>query len=165
MRLFYLLIILSLGLAGPSAKSAAPELVVSAGGATRHFTSEELLARHDAATLTVSNDPSYGRAMTYRAVPLRALFASLPPDAGGTVQARATDGFVAELPRPLIDGTATPWVAIEDHAHPWPHLRGKTVSAGPFYLVWQDPERARISSEQWAYGLAALAVVASPVQR
>jgi hypothetical protein len=50
---------------------------------------------------------------------------------------------------------AMPWVAVEDPAHPWPHLRGKTVSAGPFYLVWQDPERVRISTEQWAYALAA----------
>jgi mono/diheme cytochrome c family protein len=103
--------------------------------------------------------------MSYRAVPLRALFSGLPPDPGDTIQARGTDGFVAELPRALIGGMAMPWVAIEDSAHPWPHLRDKTVSPGPFYLVWQDPERARISTEQWAYALAALTVVSSPVQR
>ena len=145
--------------------AAPPVLVVSGGGATRQFTSDELLVRHDAATLAASNDPAYGGAASYRAVPLRALLPALPPEAGDTIQARATDGFVAELPRSLIDGMATPWIAVEDPAHPWPHLRGKTVSAGPFYLVWQDPERARISPEQWPYALAALTVVPSPVQR
>ena len=60
---------------------------------------------------------------------------------------------------------AVPWIAVEEPAHPWPHLRGKTVSAGPFYLVWQDPDRGRISTEQWAYALAALTVLPSPIQR
>jgi mono/diheme cytochrome c family protein len=165
MRLLCLFAVLLAGLTGPLAMAAAPALVVSAGGATRQFTSDELLTRHDAATLAVPHDPAYGGAMSYRAVPLRALLSALPPDAGDTIQARATDGFVAELPRALIGGMATPWVAVEDSAHPWPHLRGKTVSAGPFYLVWQDAERARISTEQWAYALAALTVVPSPVQR
>ena len=165
MRLLCLLTVLLAGLPGPSAMAAAPALVLSAGGATRQFTSDEVLARQDAATLAVPHDAAYGGAMSYRAVPLRALLSALPPDAGDTIQARATDGFVAELPRALIGGMATPWVAVEDPAHPWPHLRGKTVSAGPFYLIWQDPERARISAEQWAYALAALTVVPSPIQR
>jgi mono/diheme cytochrome c family protein len=165
MRLLCLFGVLLAGLTGPLAMAAAPALVVSAGGATRQFTSDELLTRHDAATLAVPHDPAYGGVVSYRAVPLRALLSELPPDAGDTIQARATDGFVAELPRALIGGMATPWVAVEDSAHPWPHLRGKTVSAGPFYLVWQDAERARISTEQWAYALAALTVVPSPVQR
>jgi len=165
MRPLCLFAVLLAGLTGPLAMAAAPALVVSAGGATRQFTSDELLTRHDAATLAIPHDPAYGGVVSYRAVPLRALLSELPPDAGDTIQARATDGFVAELPRALIGGMATPWVAVEDSAHPWPHLRGKTVSAGPFYLVWQDAERARISTEQWAYALAALTVVPSPVQR
>jgi hypothetical protein len=165
MKLLCLLTVLLAGLTGPLAMAAAPALVLSAGGATQQFTSDELLARHDAATLAIPYDPAYGGAMSYRAVPLRALFSGLPPDPGDTIQARGTDGFVAELPRALVGGMAMPWVAIEDPAHPLPHLRGKTVSPGPFYLVWLDPERARISTEQWAYALAALTVVSSPVQR
>lgn len=164
-RLLCLSIFLLVGFARPSAMAAEPILVVSADSVTRQYTSDELLARHDAATLAASNDPAYLGAMSYRAVPLRALLAALPPDAGDTIQARATDGFVAELPRSLIDGVAAPWIAVEDPAQPWPPLRGKSVSAGPFYLVWQHPERGRISPEQWAYALAALTVVPSPVQR
>ncbi len=54
---------------------------------------------------------------------------------------------------------------MEDPAHPWPDLPDKTTSAGPFYLVWQHPERGGITREQWPYGLAALTGVASPVLR
>jgi mono/diheme cytochrome c family protein len=164
MRLLRMLAILA-GLVGPSAVAAVPILVVTAGGETRQFTSGELLAWHDAATLAVPHDVAYGRAMSYRAVPLRALLSALPPDAADTMEARATDGFVSQLPRALTEGAAVPWVAVEDSAHPWPLLPGKTVSAGPFYLVWQHPGRVGISPEQWPYALAALTAVASPEQR
>lgn len=160
--------------AGPAGAQAAqvaqvaasgPVLTLSAGGARRAYTSAELLARADAATRTVAQDPSYKRAMSYRAVPLRALLASLPADAADTIEMRATDGFVAQLPSKLLQGAATPWIAVEDPARPWPPLPGKTASAGPFYLVWQDAEAAGISPEQWPYALAAMTAVASPVQR
>jgi len=159
------LAVLLAGVAGGPAVAAEPVVVVTAGGATRQFTSDELLAWLDVATLAVQHDGGYGRPMSYRAVPLRALLSALPPDAADTIEARATDGFVAQLPRALIEGAAVPWVAVEDLAHPWPHMPGKTLSAGPFYLIWQDPERAGISNEQWVYALAALTAVPSPPQR
>ena len=35
------------------------------------------------------------------------------------------------------------WIAIEDPATaPWPLLPGKSASAGPFYLVWENPEHS-----------------------
>ena len=165
MKLFRLLAVLVAGLAGPPAVAAAAGLVVTAGGATRQFTSDEILAWRDAMAVEVSHDGAYGHAMSYRAVPLRALLSTLPPDAADTIEARATDGFVAQLPRALIEGAAVPWVAVENPAHPWPPMSGKTVSAGPFYLVWQNPEPAGISAEQWVYALGALTAVASPAQR
>jgi mono/diheme cytochrome c family protein len=164
MRLLRMLTVLLAGLATP-AMAAVPVLVVTTGAETRQFTADELLAWRDAATLAVPHDVAYGRATSYRAVPLRTLLSALPPDAADTMEARATDGFVSQLPRALIEGSAVPWVAVEDPAHPWPLIPGKTFSAGPFYLVWQDPERAGISPEQWPYALAALTAVASPVQR
>ena len=164
-RLLRLLTVVLAGLAAAPTVAAAAVLVVTAGGATRQFTDGALLASRDAATVVVPHDPSYRAAMTYRAVPLRALLSALPPDAADTIEARAADGFVAHLPRALIEGAAEPWVAIEDPARPWPPLPGTTVSAGPFYLIWQAPERAGISTEQWTYALAALTAVASPAQR
>ena len=165
MKVLFLFAVLLAGLGGPSAMAASSVLVVTGGGVTRQFTADNLLAWHDAATVVVPHDPSYGRTMSYLAVPLSALLSALPPDGSDTIQARAIDGFVAELPRTLIGGAAVPWLAVEDPAHPWPPLPGKTVSAGPFYLVWQDAERAGISTEQWPYALAALSAVPSPIQR
>jgi mono/diheme cytochrome c family protein len=142
-----------------------PLLSVTGGGVTKQFHATELLARHDTATIGVPHDIAYGIAMTYHAVPLSNLLADLPPENADTIEARATDGFVSQLPRALIAGAAVPWIAVEDPGHPWPHMPSKNVSAGPFYLVWQDPEASGISSEQWPYALAALTEVASPVQR
>jgi mono/diheme cytochrome c family protein len=164
-RFYCLIAILLASLAGPPAVGATPVLVVTAGGATRQFTTDELSAWPNAVTVAVPHDPAYGGAMSYRAVPLRAILSAFPLDAADTIQARASDGFVAEIPRALIDGAAVPWIAFEDTAHPWPPLPGKAVSAGPFYLIWQDPERAGVSTEQWVYALAALTATPSPAQR
>lgn len=147
------------------AAAAPPSLVVNVPGAARLFTAAELLRRRDVATLIVPHDVSYRRTMTYRVVPLRALLAAPGRDPADTIEVRATDGFVAQIPRRLIDGRAIPWIAIEDPRYPWPHLPGKNASAGPFYLVWQYPDRAGVSPEQWPYAIAALTEVASPAQR
>ena len=40
---------------------------------------------------------------------------------------------------------------MEDTAAPWPPLPGKDVSAGPFYLVWEHPERSGVGTELWPY--------------
>jgi hypothetical protein len=131
-NLLCLLPVLLTALGGPPsvAAGASPVLVVTVGGATQQFTGDELLARHESATLEIPHDPAYGRAMSYRAVPLSALLSALPPDSGDTIQATAIDGFIIELPRTLIGGVAVPWLAVEKPAQPWPHLSGKTVSAG-----------------------------------
>jgi hypothetical protein len=50
--------------------AAVPVLVVTTGAETRQFTADELLAWRDAATLAVPHDVAYGRATSYRAVPL-----------------------------------------------------------------------------------------------
>jgi mono/diheme cytochrome c family protein len=57
------------------------------------------------------------------------------------------------------------WIAAEDPAHPWPKLPGKTVSAGPFYLIWQNPDRSGVTREQWPYMLVGLTLAESPVHR
>jgi mono/diheme cytochrome c family protein len=162
-KIFIVALILTLE-ALPSA-AADRSLNLTSGGVTKQFRTADLLARSDAATITVPQDAAYGRAMTYRAVPLRDLLAELPPDTADTIEARATDGFVSQLPRALIAGPAVPWIAVEDPAHSWPLLPGKLQSAGPFYLVWENPEVAGISSEQWPYALAALTEVTTPVKR
>jgi mono/diheme cytochrome c family protein len=161
----FLIVVLMVTLEAVPSAAADHSLTLTGSGVTKQFRTADLLARSDTATIIVPHDPAYGRAMTYRAVPLRDLLAELPPDPADTIEARATDGFVSQLSRALIAGPAVPWIAVEDSAHSWPLLPGKAQSAGPFYLVWENPEAAGISAEQWPYALAALTAVTKPVQR
>jgi mono/diheme cytochrome c family protein len=151
------------------ASAAERILTLSFAGETQRFTAAELLARPDAASITIPADISYRRAMTYHAVPLLALIGEAALKDADTIAAKASDGFVSQIPASLVQkaasGGSVPWVAIEDPAAPWPNLPGKDESGGPFYLVWKDPERSNVGSEQWPYALAELAAVESPLRR
>jgi mono/diheme cytochrome c family protein len=143
-------------------------LTLSIGPEARRFTAAQLLDRADSTELTVPADVSYGRPMKYRAVPLLPLLSGVGA-AFDTIEARAADGFVSQIPLALVKkgatGGARAWIAIEKPVAPWPALPGKTVSAGPFYLVWENPERSGVGSEQWPYQLASLTAVESPAHR
>ncbi|MGH6882494.1 MAG: cytochrome c, partial [Hypericibacter sp.] len=144
-------------------------LSIELDGQTRAFSAAELLANPATQMLEIPRDVSYGQPMRYRAVPLRALLLGLRTDAADTLEARASDGFVSQLPwtlvAPAAAGGAVAWIAIEDPAHPWPNLPDKSYSAGPFYLVWEHPEQSGVTPEQWPYALVSLKGVSDPVRR
>jgi mono/diheme cytochrome c family protein len=172
MRKLARLMVWLIALSGGVWQAAADEqaLVLSRAGVTHRFTVSELLARADAADVVIEGDVAYGRSTSYRAVPLLALLSELPPDSrSDTLESRAADGFVAQIPLSLVTraatGGAVPWIAVEPPNQPWPALPGKAQGAGPFYLVWQNPERSGVAKEQWPYQLASLAVVESPAHR
>ncbi|HEY4469544.1 MAG TPA: cytochrome c [Stellaceae bacterium] len=157
-------------LATPGAACAAdPLLRVAFGDKIRDFDAVTLLARPDMRSLVVPDDVAYRREMKFRAVPLLGLLGGLPLDGADTVETRAIDGFVSQLPMTLVlkakTGGSVPWVAIEEPGAPWPPLPGKSDSAGPFYIVWLDPERSHVRQEQWPYALAALTEVEAPARR
>jgi mono/diheme cytochrome c family protein len=142
--------------------AASPVLTVD----QKHYSAEELLGRADVVSITVPDDVSYHRSMSYKVVPLRALLPSSPGDRYDTLEAKATDGFVAQIPLGLISrGGAIPYLAIEDPAHPWAALPTEKKSAGPFYVVWEHPQRSDIRSEQWPFALASLTFAESPAHR
>jgi mono/diheme cytochrome c family protein len=153
----------------PRSQAAEPTLDIVIGSDTRQFARDVLLARPDAASVEISNDVSYGKAMTYRAVPLAALLAGFKLPADSVIEAVALDGFAAQLPLDLITNTdsAAPvaWLAIEPADKAWPPLPGKTVSAGPFYIVWTGASAATVRSEQWPYQVAKLDSQPSPATR
>jgi mono/diheme cytochrome c family protein len=172
-----MLLLLVLVLPAPGQSQAAQATLVIAGGAgEQHLTAAELLARPDAALLATPDaaDPNvtgdiYHHTVAYRAVPLLALLGANPGDRFDTIEAQASDGFVSQIPLALIargaQGGAVAFIAVEDPAHPWPPLPHKTETAGPFYLVWQHPERSGVTREQWPYQLVRLSFVESPVHR
>lgn len=166
-RFLALIVISMLNIAPLAAKENI--LAFSFGKGVLRLSAHELLIRPDAQTITIPADVSYRRAMTYRAVPLIALIGDVTKLGFNTIEARATDGFVSQIPAALVtqgaSGGSVAWIAIEEPKAPWPNLPGKQASAGPFYLVWQNPELSNVGSEQWPYALAGLTGVEDPVRR
>jgi mono/diheme cytochrome c family protein len=155
-------------LAARGSLADAPSLALSFGDAESKVTAAELLADPSAQDIEVQ-DPSYGRAMQYRAVPLSRLVPAAKIGKDQVVEAAAADGFAAMLPRDLVlrksQGLTQAFLAIEPPGKPWPALPGKPVSAGPFYVVWTHPEAAGVRSEQWPYQVVALRAAESPARR
>lgn len=149
--------------------TADPVLDITVGGETRQFARDALLARTDATDVEIPADIAYGKPMRFRAVPLAALLAGLNVPAGSVIETVARDGFAAHLPLDLVTNTdpakAVGWLAIEPAGAPWPNLPGKSVSAGPFYIVWTGAQAAAVRSEQWPYQLAKLESQLSPLAR
>jgi len=145
-----------------TAVTAEPKLELSFNKNKQVFTRSELLKLPAVRTIIVTDDVSYKKTMTYRAIPLRTLLHDLH-DLNGveTVQFKAEDGFVANLPASLLSGAAQPWIAIEPANAPWPPLKEGGRSAGAFYLVWLSPERSHVKQEQWPYQLASISSTSS----
>ncbi len=141
----------------------AAELLLEINGQQTRYSTEQLLQQAQA--IQIPADVAYKRAMTYQAVPVASLLPGL--NAGDQLQAVASDGFAAELPAaPLLNREgARAWVAIEDPAKPWPRLSSNKPSAGPFYLVWTDPQAGQIGPEQWPFQMVSLRQVKSLAQR
>jgi hypothetical protein len=157
----------------PALQAAQPGIEIVAGDRSVTLSRSELLQREDLTTIHIPRDVTYKRPMTYRAVPLAALLreTSLTPDAmpGEMIEIVATDGFVTVLPPSLVfakgETASVPYLAIEPEDAPWPVVPGKTVSVGPFYLVWLRPEASGVRSEQWPYMVASIRGTESPEHR
>lgn len=143
----------------------AAELTLELPSGKHTWDSAALLAHPQAQNIEIAADVAYKRPMRYRAVPLAALLQGVQP--GDHLQAVALDGFAAELPAaPLLARSgARAWLALEDPAQPWPPLAAGKPSAGPFYLVWSDPQVGNIGAEQWPYQLARIRRLAPLAER
>jgi mono/diheme cytochrome c family protein len=141
------------------------ELRLQLGSVSRIWSSAELLTHPQAQHIEIAEDVSYKRAMSYRAVPLAALLDGVQP--GDHLQVVALDGFAAELPAAAVlnPSGAQAWLAVEDPVMPWPSLAVGKPSAGPFYLVWQNPAASHIGPEQWPFQVARIRKLAAVSER
>ena len=144
---------------------SAAQLTIELDHTSKTWQTAELLKHQAAQTVQIVDDVSYKRTMTYRAVPLAALLPGLTPQSH--LQAVALDGFAAELTAaPLLEKTgARAWLAVEDPAQPWPALADGKPSAGPFYLVWTDPQAGHISPEQWPFQISGIKQLKTVAER
>jgi mono/diheme cytochrome c family protein len=161
MRAAYVLLLCLVVFARPAAQQMEPILRVG----VKSYTASDLLKRPDLETITVPHDPSYGgREMRYQAIRAAALFAETKLREDEVVQFRCLDGFVATISKDRITGTgagrSVAYIAIENSTSKWPALPHipSAGSAGPFYLVWLQPELSSILSEEWPYQIAAFEV-------
>lgn len=135
-----------------------PQLEVSDGDSVKLWSRSALLA--ESVPIQIDKDSAYKRSMTYRGIP----FAKLMPKmaANASVQFVASDGFVANITAADLVGKGQPYLAIETAQQAWPAIDSnnpaKTTSAGPFYLVWLNPEAGKISNEQWPYQVVKIRV-------
>lgn len=131
------------------------------------FTRSELLARkQDLETIHIPKDPSYFKATTYTAIRITKLFENLQIPRESVLQFKALDGFSAPISLDRLLNSdkhkALAYLAIEPNDNAWPPLKsGSPTSAGPFYLVWQNPEASQIANEEWPYQLVSFEVLSS----
>jgi len=150
-----------------SAWANEPALTVTTGGDTVSYAPAALLALPAATTIRIPADVAYGHEMTFHAVPVAAVLSGVRAD--DTIRFVTRDGFVASLPAAALlagGAGAVAYLAIESTEAPWPPLKaGDAATAGPFYLVWQRPERGAIVSEQWPYQILRIEAVAPLAKR
>lgn len=162
--LFALLIWAPVGL-----RASQPGIQIISGDQTTTLSRDALLQRADLTEVRIQRDPTYKRSMSYRALPLARLLHDLPVKPGEVIEVSASDGFVTPIPSDLLfakDGSASvAYLAIEREDEPWPVIPGKTVSAGPFYVVWIKPEASGVRSEQWPYAVVSFHSAESPLRR
>lgn len=145
--------------------ASAAQLTVELDHTRKTWQTADLLKHPQAQTVQIVDDVPYKRTMTYRAVPLAVLLPGLKPESH--LQAVALDGFAAELTAaPLLENHgARAWLAVEDPAQPWPALADGKPSAGPFYLVWTDPQAGSISPEQWPFQISGIKQLKTVAER
>jgi len=148
------------------ALAAEATLEIVAGPQRLTFTQSQLLSRRDIQTISIAESEYKRRFTRFKAIPIENLFQGVVIPDLGVVQCNGTDGFSANLEKTRLFSTdpqaSKAFLAIEDPKSPWPHLRGKSVSAGPFYLVWENPQASAIGSEEWPYQIASFAILSDP---
>ena len=123
------------------AVAQAQSLKIADRKSSKMFSAAELLASPLARDITIARDPAYGRAMTYRAIPVTELLKGLEVRPQDYVDFVATDRFSIGIPARLLlrPGNPSPqaYLAIENPATPWPAMpdKGKDGGAGKKYSL------------------------------
>jgi len=143
-----------------------PTLTIVTKTGNETFTVSDLLKRKDAKTVIVENDPVYpGQKMEYVALKVTSLFDQIELDDDAVIQFKTLDGFSAPVSRQRLLNKSSKesiaYIAMELPDKKWPPMKPGKPSAGPFYLIWKNPELSHISSEEWSYMLAAFEVKGS----
>ncbi len=153
-----------------SSEKIDPLFTIKTPQKTVTWTRSELLARKDLARLILSHDPIYaGKKMTYFAIPLSALFSSLPISPESTVLFHCMNALPDEPPMSIsgekllnVQNLKTiAHLAIEKDNEKWPSPLLPTTrlkTPGPFRLIWTSIHTPETSLNEWPIHLSSFEV-------
>jgi mono/diheme cytochrome c family protein len=139
-------------------------IYIKSGTQLRLFSREELTASPLARKINIEHDPAYsGKSMAYTAIPLYEIFKGFRIDATDSVQFTCTDGFSSTMsPSRLLNSNvmgAVAYLAIELRQEHWPQIKPDDPrTPAPFYVVWLNPQKSKISNEEWPFQIAGFEV-------
>jgi len=156
--------------ATPSLEVKEPQLVVTSPQGEKTFTRAQLLAHPALETLTLLDKAGYdNQKLTFEAIPLRVLFDGATLSEDETIEYDTRDGFSSSLDPKLALNSDTKgaiaYLAIERSEAPWPLLGSGNVSAGPFYVIWKNPELSGVGREEWPFQIKSFSVKPSLKKR
>jgi len=156
----------ALALASLSTHATEATLAIVADTQRLVFTQSQLLSRPDVQTISVAETVYKQRLIQFKAIPIENLFTRLTISELAVIQCNGSDGFSAILEKTRLFSTdpkaSKAYLAIEDPKRPWPPLTGKTTSAGPFYLVWINPQASSIGREEWPFQISSFVILSDP---
>ncbi len=142
------------------AEETEPTFTITGPGISKSFTRSDLLNSKNLKSLVVEQDPAYlGKKMTYLAVPLAQIFEGVSTETISTMSFKCLDGFSGGISKTRALNKdpkgSIAYIAVEKEGQKWPKLKmDKAQTAGPFYLIWENPEKSKIMTEEWPYQLA-----------
>lgn len=103
-----------------------------------------------------------GMNMTYRCILMKSLLMKLGVKKDFIVELIAKDNFSVYVPAYLFlqasDNESIAYLAIEPD-NGWPKLNnGTNSSAGPYQVIWTNPNYSHISDEYWAWSVTHIAI-------
>lgn len=143
---------------------------ISGPGFKKSFTASELLKSKNLHTIVVEKDPAYSdKKMTYIAVPLSDIFEGIDLNAISTMSFKCLDGFSGAISKTRAfnknPSGSIAYIAIESEDKKWPRLsETKPQTPGPFYLIWDHPEKSKIMTDEWPFQLAGLELSEVPFE-
>ena len=155
---FSLLVCLFKAPVGTANAEPAPTFSIVIGEKINRWSTEALLKSPYLKTIKTKTDPAYKRPMEFQAIPLYRLFDELKVEkqneAGETLLFSCRDGFSAPISKEKIlnkdPKRAIAYIAIEPLGSKWPAMKSNSpTSAGPYYLIWENPEFSKIGNEEW----------------
>ncbi|MCE7874779.1 cytochrome c [bacterium CPR1] len=147
----------------PPSRPSEPSLTLRSGDKVKTFTRSQLLAHPAIKTLSIPDESGYeDQQMSYRAIPMAALMEGLEVSAGSELGYQTLDGFSSGVQAALVmnqdPGRSLAYLAVEPPDQPWPRFEGRTYGAGPFYMIWVNPQLSEIGREEWPFQVTSFTV-------